>query len=68
LKLFSFFLSIIRLVNEALKEEMNEIHALTQKCVTPEQWEKMLSENPELTNQSTANKQDPNSKCINHQH
>ena len=29
---------------------MKEIHALTQKCVTPEQWDKMLAENPDLNN------------------
>ncbi|CAL1284596.1 unnamed protein product [Larinioides sclopetarius] len=29
-----------RMVNEVLKEEMNSIHAFTQKTLTPEQWEK----------------------------
>ncbi|XP_054723059.1 bolA-like protein 2 [Uloborus diversus] len=29
-----------RMVNEILKEEMNSIHAFTQKTLTPEQWEK----------------------------
>ncbi len=58
-----------RLVNELLKEEMNEIHALTQKCITPEQWEKMKAENPDL-NKATPQMQpnDPNTKCINHSH
>ncbi|GFQ96819.1 bolA-like protein 2 [Trichonephila clavata] len=29
-----------RMVNEILKEEMNSIHAFTQKTLTPEQWDK----------------------------
>jgi stress-induced morphogen len=33
-----------RLVNEILKDEMKEIHALTQKTLTPEQWKKMSQE------------------------
>ena len=49
-----------RMVNEILKEEMNEIHALTQKCVTPEQWAKLVAEKPEL---ATGGIND--SKCIN---
>ena len=58
-----------RLVNEILAEEMKEIHALTQKCVTPEQWEKMVSENPDLaSNTPKQSCNDPNSKCINHAH
>lgn len=63
------FIKNTRLVNEALKEEMNEIHALTQKCVTPEQWEKMLVENPDLANQNQVQKPaDPTKKCDLHQH
>ena len=27
-----------RMVNEVLKEELNVIHAFTQKTLTPEQW------------------------------
>ena len=27
-----------RMVNEILKEELQEIHAFTQKTMTPEQW------------------------------
>ncbi|XP_015921699.1 bolA-like protein 2 [Parasteatoda tepidariorum] len=30
-----------RMVNEVLKLEMPDIHAFTQKTLTPEQWEKM---------------------------
>ena len=56
-----------RMVNEILKEEMNEIHALTQKCLIPEQWEKMIVENPDLLNQKQ-HSNDPNAKCISHQH
>jgi stress-induced morphogen len=26
------------MVNETLKVEMEKIHALSQKCLTPEQW------------------------------
>jgi hypothetical protein len=55
------------MVNEILKEEMNEIHALTQKCLIPEQWEKMVAENPDLLNQKQ-HSNDPNAKCISHQH
>ncbi|TGZ83722.1 bola-like protein [Ascodesmis nigricans] len=29
-----------RLVNTALKEEIAAVHAWTQKCYTPEEWEK----------------------------
>ncbi|CEM21072.1 unnamed protein product [Vitrella brassicaformis CCMP3155] len=29
-----------RLVNDALKEELKDIHAFTMKCVTPAEWEK----------------------------
>ena len=29
-----------RSVNAVIAEEMNEIHAFTQKCMTPEEWEK----------------------------
>ena len=55
-----------RMVNEVLKEEMNSIHALTQKCCTPEQWEKMVAENPDLVNKQ---KEDvDNAKCIGHAH
>eukprot|EP00293_Proteomonas_sulcata_P016111 CAMPEP_0184303832 /NCGR_PEP_ID=MMETSP1049-20130417/13505_1 /TAXON_ID=77928 /ORGANISM="Proteomonas sulcata, Strain CCMP704" /LENGTH=89 /DNA_ID=CAMNT_0026615499 /DNA_START=77 /DNA_END=346 /DNA_ORIENTATION=+ len=32
-----------RAVHEALEEEMKTIHALTMKCKTPAQWEKMQS-------------------------
>ncbi|KAH9976608.1 bola protein [Lactifluus volemus] len=28
-----------RMVNEALKEQLPEIHAFTQKTLTPQQWE-----------------------------
>lgn len=58
------------MVNEVLKEEMNEIHALTQKCLTPEQWEKLLAENPDLAKSTKpqACSNDSNTKCINHQH
>ena len=45
---------------------MNEIHALTQKCVTPEQWEKMLADNPDLAEVKPIDRS--NSKCISHQH
>ena len=55
------------MVNEILKEEMNEIHALTQKWLIPEQWEKMIAENPDLLNQKQ-HSNDPNAKCISHQH
>jgi hypothetical protein len=55
------------MVNEILKEEMNEIHALTQKCLIPEQWEKLLAENPEIAI-IKQNSNDPNAKCISHQH
>ncbi|CAF0942044.1 unnamed protein product [Brachionus calyciflorus] len=58
-----------RLVNEILKEEMNDIHALTQKCVTPEQWEKMVAENPDLAKQDQVQKpSDSTKKCEFHQH
>ncbi|RMZ99365.1 bolA 2 [Brachionus plicatilis] len=58
-----------RLVNEILKEEMSEIHALTQKCVTPEQWEKMVAENPNLSNENQVEKpNDSTKKCEFHQH
>lgn len=53
-----------RLVNDALKEEMPLIHALTQKCVTPEQWEKMVQENPGLADKEAKDKKDPNMKCL----
>ncbi|KAK0113832.1 hypothetical protein ONS95_014079 [Cadophora gregata] len=33
-----------RLVNTALKAEVAAIHAWTPKCYTPEQWEKLKSE------------------------
>ncbi|CAG0884152.1 unnamed protein product [Cyprideis torosa] len=33
-----------RLVNSALAEELQTIHALTQKTLTPEQWEKLKAE------------------------
>ena len=56
-------------MNEILKEEMNEIHALTQKCVTPEQWEKMVAENPDLAKQDQVQKPaDSTKKCEFHQH
>ena len=43
---------------------MKEIHALTQKCCTPEQWEKMVAENLDLVNKQ---KEDvDNAKCIGH--
>ncbi|XP_044012796.1 bolA-like protein 2 [Aphidius gifuensis] len=32
-----------RLVHEILKEELKEIHAFSQKTLTPEQWEKSQS-------------------------
>jgi len=32
-----------RLVNEALKEEIAQMHAFSQKTFTPEQWEKQKS-------------------------
>lgn len=35
-QLYFFF----RMVNEVLKKEMEDIHAFTQKTLTPEQWEK----------------------------
>ena len=54
------------MVNEILKEEMKEIHALTQKCVTPEQWGKMVAENPDLVKQSKSDGSDH--KCIGHGH
>ena len=52
-------------MNTILAEEMNSIHALTQKCITPEQWEKMLAENPELANQ-TSNTTRSTQKCEHH--
>mgnify|MGYP003385348732 CR=1 FL=1 len=51
-------------MNEVIKEEMAQIHALTQKCVTPEQWEKMLEENPSLANNECKSEKDPNMKCL----
>lgn len=33
-----------QLVHEAIKEEMKDIHALTLKTLTPQQWEKKKSE------------------------
>ncbi|KAK9685731.1 hypothetical protein K7432_015400 [Basidiobolus ranarum] len=30
-----------RLVNEAVKEEINQVHAFTQKTYTPAQWAKL---------------------------
>ena len=48
---------------------MSEIHALTQKCITPEQWEKMLTENPSLIKENQVEKPtDPTKKCELHQH
>ncbi|RPA79160.1 bola-like protein 2 [Ascobolus immersus RN42] len=32
-----------RLVNTKLKEEINKLHAWTQKCYTPEEWSKQSS-------------------------
>ena len=43
---------------------MTQIHALTQKCVTPEQWTKMLEENPSLATKESKSDKDPNMKCI----
>jgi hypothetical protein len=37
---------------------MNEIHALTQKTLTPEQWSKLTSDAKEVKEQNT------NEKCI----
>ena len=54
------------MVNEVLKEEMKEIHALTQKCVTPEQWEKMIAQNPDLAEQSKSAA--AQHKCSGHGH
>ena len=34
-----------RMVNEILKEELKDIHAFTQKTMTPEQWEAKKSNN-----------------------
>lgn len=45
---------------------MKEIHALTQKCCTPEQWEKMVAENPDLVNKQKED--EANAKCIGHSH
>jgi len=56
-----------RLVNEVLKEEMTQIHALTQKCCTPEQWEKMVKENPDLVEQQSVDGAAA-AKCIGHNH
>lgn len=47
-----------RLVNEILKDEMNEIHALTQKTLTPDQWNKLSAEAKDNKEQNT------NEKCI----
>lgn len=33
-----------RLVNSALAEELKEIHAFSQKCYTPDEWEKVQQE------------------------
>ncbi|CAO3627184.1 unnamed protein product [Mucor hiemalis] len=33
-----------KLVNELLKEEINKVHAFTQKTFTPAEWEKKKSE------------------------
>jgi hypothetical protein len=41
-----------------LKDEMNEIHALTQKTLTPEQWNKLSAEAKDNKEQNT------NEKCI----
>ncbi len=53
-------------MNTILAEEMQSIHALTQKCVTPEQWEKMLAENPELASQATSTQRTSTQKCEHH--
>jgi len=34
-----YCLFVVRMVNSALEEEMKSIHALTQKTLTPEQWQ-----------------------------
>eukprot|EP00389_Voromonas_pontica_P011608 GDKH01017773.1.p1 GENE.GDKH01017773.1~~GDKH01017773.1.p1 ORF type:complete len:103 (+),score=25.07 GDKH01017773.1:78-386(+) len=35
-----------RLVNDAIKEEMPQIHAFTMKCMTPAEWEKVKDQPP----------------------
>jgi stress-induced morphogen len=53
-----------RLVNTIIADEMKQIHAFTQKCVTPEQWNKMLADNPELAATTyNNNNQISNKKC-----
>ncbi len=49
---------MFRLVNEILKEEMKEIHALTQKTLTPEQWNKLSDDNKAKSTEHT------HEKCI----
>ncbi|CAF3400030.1 unnamed protein product [Rotaria sp. Silwood1] len=46
-----------RLVNDLLKNEMTEIHALTQKTYTPDEWEKKQQKtmtNPECETKTTS--------------
>ena len=50
------------MVNEALKEEMQQIHALTQKTLTPEQWNKMSEETKAQQEQGNLE------KCTKHNH
>ncbi len=52
-----------RLVNTIIADEMKQIHAFTQKCVTPEQWNKMLADNPELATINDNNNLTSNKKC-----
>lgn len=33
-----------RLVNAVLSEELKEIHAFSQKCLTPDEWDKVKQE------------------------
>lgn len=48
---------------------MSEIHALTQKCLSPEQWEKMIAENPNISKENQVEKpNDSTKKCEFHQH
>jgi stress-induced morphogen len=54
-----------RLVNTIIANEMKQIHAFTQKCVTPQQWNKMLADNPELATTTTTNNNNNNNLTSN---
>lgn len=56
------------MVNTILTEELKSIHALTQKCITPEQWEKMIVDNPEIAQTGTQEQGTSSKKCEFHSH